>query len=138
MKLSMSEILQKVDEASSHEDKVAVLKQNYDRKLHETLAFAYDPRITWTLPEGTPPYTPSPDTTDSKLVLFAEHRKLYLFLKGGKGDRLPAVKREKIFIDLLSTVDPEDAKLLLSLKKKEIPYASITRELVEEAWGECL
>ena len=134
---SMSEILKKVESIRSRKDKVAFLKQHYTKAMHEVLAFGYDPRVKWELPEDVPPYTPNP-TNESQGMLYNQARKLYLFVQGGTGREVPAYRREQLFIQLLESVDPEDAKLLLAIKEKKIPYKSVTQKLVEEAWGPCM
>ena len=59
---------------------------------------------------------------------------------GGKaafcGGNVNPIKREQMFIDLLESVEAEDAKLLVALKNKQIPYRGVTQKLIEEAWGE--
>ena len=53
--LSFSEILEKVEATGSRKDKIEMLKKYYTKQLHEALAFGYDERIKWLLPEGEPP-----------------------------------------------------------------------------------
>lgn len=137
MKLGMSEILKKVEETKGKNAKIQVLKDNYTRAFHEVLAFGYDERVKWNLPEGDPPYTPL-DSQEAHNMLYQQARKLYLFVEGGNGGNLPLWKREQLFIQLLESVDPEDAKLLLSVKSKKIPYKGVTQKLIEEAYGACM
>jgi hypothetical protein len=59
-----------------------------------------------------------------------EIRKFQYFLPN---NGLNTVKREKIFIEMLEALDPEEAKLVLMIKDKKITYKGITRKLVEEA-----
>jgi hypothetical protein len=59
-----------------------------------------------------------------------EIRKFQYFLPN---NGLNVVRRERIFIDLLESLDPEEAKLVLMIKDKKITYKGITRKLVEEA-----
>ena len=131
---SMSEILKKTEGFTLRKKKVEYLRENYTKAMHEVLAFGYDPRVVWELPEAAPPYTPNP-TNESQGMLYNQARKLYLFVRGGTGAEIPAYRREQLFIQLLESVDPEDAKLLLSIKEKKIPYRGITQKLIEEAWG---
>jgi hypothetical protein len=46
------------------------------------------------------------------------------------------MRRESLFITLLESVDPKDAKLLLSVKNKKLPYKNITKDLIQEAFGD--
>ena len=59
-----------------------------------------------------------------------EMRKFQYFFKESN---LNTIKREKLFIELLETVSPEEAKLVLMVKNKKLTYKGITRKLVEEA-----
>jgi hypothetical protein len=43
-----------------------------------------------------------------------------------------------MFIQILESIDPEDAKLLLAVKDKRIPYNGITQKLVKEAFPNLL
>jgi len=135
--LSMHEILAETEKLSARKDKVAFLKKHYSKHMHEALAFAYDPRVKWLLPSGSPPYKPL-ESQDAKTNLHRECRlgKLYYFVQGGKGQNINGIRLESMFVDLLESVDPEDAKLLLALKDKQIPYRGVTQKLIEEAWGE--
>jgi hypothetical protein len=56
------------------------------------------------------------------------------FIKGGKGDQIQGFKREKMFIDMLEAVHPEDAKLLIKMKDKQNLGKGITKKLVQEAY----
>ena len=58
---------------------------------------------------------------------------MYLFIENGSPN-LSQAKREMLFVGLLETIDPEDAKLLLAVKNKEIPYPTITKKLVNDAF----
>jgi ribosomal protein L7Ae-like RNA K-turn-binding protein len=97
---------------------------------------AYDPKIVWLLPEGAPPYKAN-DLVDQQHRLYAEARKLYLFIEGGNPN-LKQLRREALFIELLETVDPDDAKLLLAVKEKHIPYPGVTKEVVAKAFPNIL
>ena len=53
--LLISEILTKVNNAKDKPKKVAVLKQYNSVAMRQILKGAFDPKIEWDLPEGTPP-----------------------------------------------------------------------------------
>ena len=132
MKLSVSEILKKASELDNEASKIDWLRNNNSVALESILRGAFDQTINWILPAGDPPYKPN-DIVDQQHRLYTESRKLYLFIEGGNPN-LKQTRREALFIELLESVDPEDAKLLLSIKDKKLPYASITPELVNKAF----
>lgn len=132
MKLSVSEILKKASLIEDEDQRILWLRQNNSVALESVLRGAYDATIKWLLPEGDPPYKPN-DLVDQQHIFYTESRKLYLFIEGGNPN-LKQLRREALFIEMLEAVDPEDAKLLLAVKDKKIPYPNITPELVRKAF----
>jgi hypothetical protein len=132
MKLSISEILLIASKGTTDQDRANALKIHDTVPLRQVLWAALDPRVKWLLPEGNPPYKPC-DLVDQQHRLFTEARKLYLFLEGGNPN-LKQLRREALFIELLESLDPEDAKLILAAKDKTIPYPGITIEVVNLAF----
>lgn len=132
MRLSLSEILKKASDIKDLNQKVHWLRTNDSNPLRAILTGAFSPHVKWLLPEGEPPYKPC-DLVDQQHRLFIEARKLYLFLEGGNHN-LKQVRREALFIEMLECVDPEDAKLLLAVKDKRLPYPGVTLEVVNLAF----
>ena len=129
----ISTILKEASEISSRKEKVKFLQSHRPNKVMlQLLKYAFDPSIEWDLPAGTPPYKES-DHPDNDGGLYVEQRRLYLFIKGGNPDLHP-IRRETLFIQVLEGLHPEEAKLLLAVKDKHIPYKGITEKLVEEAF----
>ena len=58
-------------------------------------------------------------------------RKLYLFVEGGNPN-LKQVRREYLFVELLESIDPSEAELLLQVKDKKIKCRGLTYNLVKE------
>jgi len=132
MKLSVSEILKKASEIPNQDARVDWLRRYDSQALRYVLAGALDPKIKWLLPEGEPPYKPN-DIVDQQHRLFTEARKFYLFIEGGNPN-LKSLRREALFIELLESLDPADAKLLLAIKDKRMPYPGITTEVANLAF----
>lgn len=132
MRLSINEILAKANMIEDSEARKQFMRANDSSALRTVLKFCYDPRIEWLLPLGPAPYKES-DFVDAQGMLYGEARKLYLFVKGGN-DNLTKLKREQIFINLLESIDKEDAKLLVSVKDKKLPYKLITKKFVEKVF----
>jgi hypothetical protein len=131
VKLSVSEALAKIDKQEDHDEKVALLREQPD-VLQMLFQYAMDPRVVWLFPEEDPPYKPT-EFLDQQANLWQNIRKLYRFCKGGD-DSLPQLKREMMFIQMLEMLDPQDAKLLLAIKNKILPYETVTYELIKEAF----
>lgn len=132
MRLAIYEILQNASKLTKKEEKIEYLRNNYNPVLGNILKYTFEKQHVWELPPGDPPYKPC-EFPDSHGMLYTEARKLYLFLRGGNPNLTP-FKREMLFINLLETVHPEDAKLLLSVKDKKLPYKGLTLNLIKEAY----
>lgn len=142
MRLGISEILDNVAQMPTKQDKIACLRSHYSPALAIILRYAFDPAITWRLPEGKPPYRPS-DSVEGQGMLYTIAPKLWRFVNGVQApsaadflvnENLKSAKRELLFVGHLEAVDPADAKLLLAIKDKKIPQKGVTRKLVEEAF----
>ncbi len=132
MKLGISEILAQAVKKETKEEKIELLRKYDSVTLRTILQGAFDPNIEWELPEGDPPYKPC-DYLDQQGRLYQETRRLWIFLKGRRPD-IPPVKKEALFIGLIESLDKEDAKLMLAVKDKKMPYKGITYKLVQEAF----
>jgi hypothetical protein len=132
MQLGISEILEKVSKIKEDVDKINTLRHYRCPALLTVLQGAFDSRIKWLLPEGDPPYKPNlaPETHN---VLHSEARKMYLFVEGGRND-LKQLRREALFVELLESVHPNDAKILLSIKDKRLTYPGVTPSIVNLAF----
>lgn len=60
-----------------------------------------------------------------------------MFVEGGNPNLKP-VRREFLFIQLLESIDSEDAKLLLAVKEKKLPFKGITEKTVRQAFPDLL
>ncbi len=129
---SVSWILDFTSKLPNEEEKIKCLRANDNAALRTILKYAYDPNIKWALPEGDPPYKPC-EYPHQENMLYQEIRRLYLFLEGGNPN-LKQLKRESMFIEVLQSVDPEDAKLLLAIKDKKLPYKGLNSKIVEKAY----
>jgi hypothetical protein len=128
--LGISEILKKVEAEKDVDKKVEILRQNNSPVLQGILRMPFHKDLRWLLPEGKPPFKPT-DEIGTQGRLFSEWRRLYLFFPGTP---LNQTKREMIFIQILETLDPNDADLLCAVKDKKMPYKSVTKSLIEKAF----
>lgn len=126
------EVLSDVAKAKSKADKIKLLKQNESWALKDILRGTLDTKVNWNLPEGAPPYQEA-DGHNHPSELQREYKQFAWFVKGGKGDKLPAFKRERLFIGLLEGVHPEDAKLVIGMINKKSPKG-VTKPVVQEAF----
>ena len=131
------EVFTEVENAKGRADKIAVLQKHSSGAMKAILGFTYDPGVVWLLPETNPPYKPfDVDKGEEPLRLGAETRKFYLFVKGytPAQKNIQQAKREQLFIDLLESLHPDEAKILMAMKTKKLPYKGLTQKLVAEAF----
>tara|TARA_R100000951_G_C2588167_1_gene164119 strand:+ start:180 stop:614 length:435 start_codon:yes stop_codon:yes gene_type:complete len=128
------EYLEKVSKAKNKADKIKLLQeQNHNWPLKDLLRGTFDDAVEWLLPAGTVPYEPAAD--NSHPSNWTQHnKKLAYFVKGGQGEKMNTIKREKMFLDILETVHPRDAELLAGMINKKLPIKGVTKALVKEAF----
>ena len=141
-RLLISEILRKVSNAKTKKEKVELLQKHNTPALRQLLIWNFDESVISMVPEGEVPYTPNdaPTGTDHTR-LEQEYRGFYRFVKGG-ADKLPSLKRESLFVQLLEGLSAEEAELLCLVKdgSPTSKYKRITKAVVSEAfpqieWG---
>lgn len=132
------EILDKVSSAKTKKQKIELLqKHNNHWALKDVLRGTFDDAVQWLLPTGPVPYEPAPD--NSHPSEWSQHNKsLAYFVKGGRGEKMYAVKREKMFLDILETIHPRDAELLVGMINKKMPIKGITKKLTQEAFPDLI
>lgn len=140
-RLLISEILRKVSNAKTKQEKISLLRKHNSNAIRQLMIINFDDSVICELPEGDVPYTPNdapPGTDHTRLE--QEYRGLYRFFKGGA--KLPSLKRESMFVQLLEGLCAEEAELLILLKDGRLSenYKRITKAVVAEAfpsieWG---
>ena len=140
MKLLMHEVLQKVSNAKTKKEKIALLKEYNTQALRSLFIINFDDTVISMLPPGDVPYQPNdaPEGTEHTL-LEKEARLLHHFFKGGSN--VSQVKRENMFIQMLEGLNKGEAEVLILAKDKKIGKRwKITKACVTEAfpsiqWG---
>ena len=141
-RLLLTEVLRKVSNAKTKAEKINLLQKHNSNALRQVLIMNFDESVISMLPEGEVPYTPNdaPIGTDHTR-LESEYKGLYRFVKGGQ-DKLPSLKRETMFVQLLEGLSKDEAELICLAKDKKITskYKRITKAVIQEAfpqivWG---
>ena len=131
----ISDIFKEIEKTKGRKDKIAKFQQyESNNAFMQILEAVCDVRVIFELPEGAPPYKSAEDMIDNTGGLYQEIRKMYIFTKNSRSANIHNIKRERIFIEMLESIHPEDAKLMVSVKEKKLPYKGITTKLVEEAF----
>tara|TARA_B100000900_G_scaffold251031_1_gene213863 strand:- start:4 stop:459 length:456 start_codon:yes stop_codon:yes gene_type:complete len=135
--LSFHEILTKVNNAKDKPKKIEVLRKYDTNELRMLMKGAFDPKLEWLMPEGSPPYKVNDAPVGTEHTwLKQEVKRMFHFLKGGN-PQLSQMKRDNMFIQMLEGLCAEEAKLLIQVKDKELNkhYKGLTANLVKEAFG---
>ena len=133
----ISEIFTKINNAKDKPKKIEVLRQYDTPGMRMVLKGAFDPKIIWDLPPGTPPYieNEAPAGTEHT-YLEVEAKRLYNFAKGGN-DTINKIRKETLFIQMLEGLHASEAKVLIDVKNKSLnkTYKGLTSDMVKEAFG---
>ena len=133
----ISEIFTKINNAKDKPKKIEVLRKYDTPGMRMILKGAFDPKIVWELPEGTPPYieNEAPAGTEHTF-LEVEARRLYNFAKGGN-NTINKIRKETLFIQMLEGLHASEAKVLIDVKNKSLnkTYKGLTSDMVKEAFG---
>ena len=134
---SLPFIFGEVAKAKTKDQKKATLIKYDNSALRELLRYAFDPNLKFLLPPGNPPHKTVVDESENPTYLYGLLRKLYLFIEGGNPN-LKQARREYLFIELLESIHPLEAELLLQIKDKKIKCKGLTYNLVKETFPELI
>ena len=138
MARSIPLIFEDVAAANSIKARKKVLIENESKPLKEILKYAFHPDIKFALPPGKPPYKTigSPDEYNPT-YLYPNIRKFYLYIEGGH-DGLTQLRREQLFVQMLESLHPKEAEVVIQIKDKKLNYRGLTYKLVKTTFPEIL
>lgn len=130
----LHEILDQAQGYKTEGPRIKYLKKHDSFALRTVLQLAFNKSIKLDFPNGAPPYK----QLDSPIGLEPVRLKNVIKNLGNcvKGNNVPTVKKEKIFIDILEAINVNDAKAIIAAKDKELDklYSNITYDLVEKTF----
>lgn len=134
MQQGIADIIKIGSELSTKKEKIAYFQQAAKtcEPLTTVFRLMFDKGIEFDLPEGAPPYEENKKDQNLQNVLYQDFRKFRYFIKDQ--EQLEPQRREQIFIDFIGALDPDDAKLVISIKDKQSPYEGIDKKLIKEAF----
>ena len=118
------------------EKKIGILQQYNENFIKSILIWNFDESIQSILPEGDVPIQPkeNADTVPPSSNIRKEWTKLYNFVKGGN-DAMNKLRKETMFINILESLHPSEAEILILVKDKNLQSKyNITKQLVSEAY----
>ena len=138
------ELLEAVDSERVKARKLDILRAHGDDSFKMTMIWNFDESVISMLPEGNVPYQPVESDVQAdrekglpqRTTIRNSARNFYRFIKGGD-DAMNKIKREGLFINILETLPPPEAEILVLVKDKALNTKyNITKELVAEAYPE--
>lgn len=123
-------ITEMLDEINT--DPKTIEKYKNSNALKLVFEFAFDPAKKFALPDGIPPFKEDAAPLGmSPGNLLMEVKRLYIFCRTD----LNQLRKETLFVQLLESVHPSEARLVLAIKDQALHllYRKITHKLVYEA-----
>ena len=134
------EIFDEFEAAASKKEKMDVIGKNLSKTLHDVLLLTFHPDCQWLIDEVPDNYK----ITDipagmSRCQLSTEIRKLYLFQKGhATAESLNPRKQNELLIQLLESLEPREAEVVIGIFKKDQGVKGLTYKFVKEAFPNML
>jgi len=119
-----------LEEANKDIDNLAKYRENAALKF--LFQHAFIPEQKFMLPEGEPPFKQEAAPIGMTPANFTqEMKKLYVFTKARD---LSKIRREQLFIQLLESIHPSEAKVLLAVKDQKLNklYKNITADVAAD------
>lgn len=132
--LQLYEILNLISSKKNKKERVEAVQSFGARysSFTDYLRCVFDDRVQFLLPEGSPPYTPAIESAVPS-TWHKQHMQLAYLVKGGTGPDMIPMKREMIFINILESVHPQDAEVLVDMINKKTKCKGLTKTVVKEA-----
>jgi len=149
-KTLISEVLQRVSNAKTKDEKVFILQEYKSPALTKILLCNFAKSVTFLFPEGKTPFTAAEVPAGiSHQMLIKEHRLLEKFIKktvggviyfgcsGTTQPRIQQIKKEQLWIQLLESLHADEAEILDLIKDKKLTDKyKITRQNAIDAFPE--
>lgn len=132
----ISEILDVVERTRSRQKKIDLLQEHRNDALVSLMIWNFDDTVQSALPEGEVPFKPNDAPAGTEHTsLRQEQRHFYNFIQGGNPS-LSKHRRETIFIQILETLHPTEAEILILVKDQRLvaKYPSLSQDLIGEAY----
>ena len=130
------EVFDEFEAAKTKKEKINVIGNNLSKTLVDVLKYTFHPDIDWVVKEMPHNYK-VPDTKPgiSYCQLGTEMRRLYLFQKG---TNLNEKKLNELLIQLLESLEPREAEVVMGIFKKDQGVKGLTYNFVKEAFPNML
>ena len=131
-RVELYEMLDLIEKSDEPAELVSKFGRQYT-SFKDYLRGVFDERIQFLLPDGKPPYRPA-DPAVVPSTWHKQHMNLKYFVKVGVSDSMSQTRREKMFIDMLESVHPEDALIICKMIEKKTTVKKLTKKVVNESF----
>jgi hypothetical protein len=135
------EIFDEFEECKTKKQRMAVIEKNLTKVLVDVLQLTFHPDWQWKITDVPDNYMGSKSTIpgNSPCQLSTEMRKLYLFRKGdATAEKLNDRKRNELIIQLLESLEPREAEVVVGIFKKDQGVKGLDYKFVKEAFPQLL
>jgi len=131
----ISEVLAEAGKIILREERIQFLQKNKSPGLTDILRINYDDSIVSVLPTGAPSYKQDDAPKGYEYtILNKAYTQFKYYFKGPVSSGMKPLKREGLFLNLLESLNVEEAELLISAKDKKMKCKGITKRLVNDAF----
>ena len=131
----VSEVLEEAGKIIKRDERIKFLQLNKSPGLTDILRISYDEAVVPALPKGAPTYRQDDAPKGYEYtILNKAYTQFKYFFKGPVANGMKPLKREGLFLNLLESLNPEEAELLIAAKDKKMKYKGITKKLVCDAF----
>ena len=129
------EVLELASKQKTKAKKIEILQEYESDALKSILIWNFDQTVISLIPEGAVPYTKNEVPVGTEHTsLRREWKNLYHFVKGGN-DKISAIRRETMFIQMLEGLHPEESEIVCLVKDKALEDKyNITYDVVRKAY----
>jgi len=135
------EIWDEFENCDTKKERMTVIQNNLSKALHDVLLLTFHPDYQFLVTEMPENYSPKWENTNgfSRCQLSTELRKLYMFRKGdGTAEALSDRKRNELLIQLLESLEPREAEVVMGIFQKDQHVPGLTYKFVKEAFPNML
>jgi hypothetical protein len=139
--IQIYEIFDEFEKQKNNRDRVAVLAKYNSTTLVEVLKLTFHPGIQWRVTELPENYKVPTDVMPGITYdnLNSQLRRLYMFQYGHEtADKLTEKRRNELLIQLLESMEPRNAEVILGIFQKDQHVKGLTYNFVKEVFPNLL
>lgn len=129
--------LEKINKAAKTKRKAVLQEEGNKFPLNMLLSLNFRDDVELDLPAGPPPYNRDESTHEDLFEQsLAQVMRRVGVLRKGSPENIPKIRREHMFIQILESIPPKEADVLIFAKDGALTelYPNITKELVKEVF----